>query len=140
LVERARRCADEARARQTEVTRVRRHAELAAGGESPGRLITLTTEELRTVLQLEDVSYRAGPPPPDMATITHWGVSIPGRPDRRDADTAALPVRANGRDVGYFVLRFPRADAGTSLPADDRSAAVAMADQLGVGLARLNQS
>ncbi len=136
LVERARRSAEEARARQAEVTRVRRQAELVAGGESPGRLITLTSAELKDLLGLTDVTYHPGPAPAGMAVLTHWGVSIPGRADRAGADVAALPVRGDGREVGHFVLQFPTAHAGTGISSDDRYTAVAMADQLGVGLAR----
>ena len=48
----------------------------------------------------------------------------------------ALPVRAHGRDLGHFVITLPTAGALMSATTDDRHAAVALADQLGMALLR----
>jgi hypothetical protein len=136
LVERARRSEADALARRAEVERFQRRAELAAGGEPPARLISRTSEELTAMLGLADVAYQRGPIPADIAVLTHWGASVPGRSGPLGDETVALPVRAHGRDLGHFRLVFPQPTAGMSMPADQRHAAVAMADQLGMALLR----
>jgi K+-sensing histidine kinase KdpD len=136
LVERARRSEADALARRAEVEQFQRRAELAAGGEPPARLISRTGEELASMLALADVTYQRGPTPAEMAVLTHWGASVPGRSGPLGDETVALPVRAHGRDLGHFRLVFPRPTAGMSVPADQRHAAVAMADQLGMALLR----
>jgi hypothetical protein len=134
LVERARRSEADALARRAEVEKFRRRAELAAGGEPPARLISRTSEELVSLLALADVTYQRGPMPGDIAVLTHWGALVPSRSG--SLATVALPVRAHGRELGHFRLVFPRPTAGMSVAADQRHAAVAMADQLGMALLR----
>jgi Domain of unknown function (DUF4118) len=136
LVERARRSEADALARRAEVEQFQRRAELAAGGEPPARLISRMSEELASVLALADVTYQRGPVPADMAVLTHWGALVPGGSGPLGDETVALPVRAHGRELGHFRLVFPRPTAGMLVPADQRHAAVAMADQLGMALLR----
>jgi hypothetical protein len=71
-----------------------------------------------------------------MAVLTHWGALVPGGSGPLGDETVALPVRAHGRELGHFRLVFPRPTAGMGVPADQRHAAVAMADQLGMALLR----
>ena len=70
LVERARRNEAAAIARQRELQQVRRRAELAAGGEPPGRLIEQSAEELTELLDLKVCRY-VPTPPPDGAAHLH---------------------------------------------------------------------
>jgi K+-sensing histidine kinase KdpD len=136
LVERARRSQAEADARRREVEQFQRRAELAAWGERPGRLISRTEEELSELLGLVEVSYRAGPPPRELSVLTHNGVRVPGGQVSLGDDVVALPVRAHGRDLGHFLLVFPRATVGVSVSSDRRHSAIATADQLGMALLR----
>jgi K+-sensing histidine kinase KdpD len=136
IVARARRSEAEARAQHSEVERVHRRAELAAGGEPPGRLIARTGDELAAMLGLVDVRYVRGPAPSTMAVLTHWGALLPGGPSPTGAETVALPVRAHGRDVGHFELVFSSPTGGMAVSVDTRHAAVAAADQLGMALLR----
>jgi len=135
LVERRWRSQAEAARRRREVEGFERRAELAALGERPGRLITLTARELTDVLDLVDASYRPGPPPVDLAVVTHQGASVPSAADPGRANLAALPVRAHGRDLGHFLLVLPPT-GGLRADPDRRHAAVALADQLGMALLR----
>ena len=136
LVERARRGEADALARRAEVEQLERRAELAAGGEPPRRLIARAGEELASVLSLADVTYERGPAPAGMAVLTHWGASVPGGAAPGGDETVALPVRAHGRDLGYFRLVFPGPSVGMTVPVDERHFAVAVADQLGMALLR----
>jgi hypothetical protein len=136
IVARARRSHAEATAQRLEVERVHRRAELAAGGEPPGRLIARTSDELAAMLGLVDVRYERGPAPSTMAVLTHWGALLPAGPAPTGADTVALPVRAHGRDLGHFELVFPAPTGGMAVSVDTRHAAVAAADQLGMALLR----
>lgn len=137
LVERARRGEAAAIARRQALDRVERRTELAAGGERPGRLITLSAEELTALLGLEACRYVPEPPPDDLPVFTHGAIRVPGIP-RRDAppNAAALPVRAHGRDLGHFLLVFPTPSAYVATPVDAKHEATALADQLGMALLR----
>lgn len=136
LVERARRHQLDADARRKEVEQFHRRAELASWGERPGRLISRAQEELAEMLGLVGATYQPGPPPSNVSVLTHVGARVPGGPSELGGDIVALPVRAHGRDLGYFVLVFPHATVGISAPADRRHEAVAVADQLGMALLR----
>jgi K+-sensing histidine kinase KdpD len=136
LVERARRSQRIAETRRKEVEQFHRRAELAAWGERPGRLISRTQEELAEMLGLVAATYQPGPPPNNVSVLTHGGARVPGGPSDTGSDVVALPVRAHGRDLGHFMLVFPRATVGISVPADRRHEAVAVADQLGMALLR----
>jgi K+-sensing histidine kinase KdpD len=137
LVERARRSEVAAVERRRQLERIRRRAELAAGGERPGRLIELSARELTEMLDLKVCRYVPTPPPADMPVLTHDAVGVPGTLNG-DAPRSAvtLPVRAHGRDLGHFVLVFPTESYSLRTPLDDRHAAVALADQLGMALLR----
>jgi len=137
LVERARRSEAAALARRRELERVRRRAELAAGGERPGRLIALSADELTEMLGLKACRYVPTAAPEDLPVFTHGSISVPATlSDDLPASAAALPVRAHGRDLGHFVLVFPTASFGIETPPDTKHAAVALADQLGLALLR----
>ena len=137
LVERARRSEAAATARRRALDRVERRAELAAGGERPGRLITLGAEELTELLGLKVCRFVPEPPPEDLPVFTHGAVRVPGIP-RLEAppNAATLPVRAHGRDLGHFLLVFPTPTAYLATPIDAKHAATALADQLGMALLR----
>ena len=134
LVERARRSEREAESRRAHLDRLQRRAELAAGGESHGRLITQTALEIAAVLGQDDVRFDRAPAPATMPLLTHWGARVPS--GATSGARVALPVRAHGRDLGHFVITLPTAGALMSATTDDRHAAVALADQLGMALLR----
>ena len=78
LVERARRRRVAAIARQRELDHVRRHANLAASGEPPGRLIEQSADELTELLDLKVCRYVPTPPPEDLPIFTHDAIRVPG--------------------------------------------------------------
>lgn len=137
LVERARRHERAALARGRELAQVQRRAELAAGGERPGRLIEVSTRELTDLLGLKACRFVPRPVPENLPVFTHTAIVIPGveSPDA-PAGAVALPVRAHGRDFGHFVMVFPTPSYGIDAPIDMKHAAVALADQLGMALLR----
>lgn len=137
LVERARRSEALAITRRRELDRIERRAELAAGGERPGRLITLSAQELTDILDLEACTFVPTPPPEDLPLFTHGAISVPGLvDDSAPRGAAALPVRAHGRDLGHFLLVFSRQTFGIGASIDAKHAATAVADQLGMALLR----
>ncbi len=137
LVERARRSEAAAIARRRDLERIHRRAELAAGGERPGRLIEQSADELTELLHLKVCRYVPEPPPETLPVFTHDAIRVPSDMDR-DAPRAAvaLPVRAHGQDLGHFLLVFPTESFGLGAPVDVKHAAVAVADQLGMALLR----
>jgi K+-sensing histidine kinase KdpD len=137
LVERARRSEAAAIARRRDLERIHRRAELAAGGERPGRLIAQSAEELTELLHLKVCRYVPEPPPETLPVFTHDAIRVPSDMDR-DAPRAAvaLPVRAHGQDLGHFLLVFPTESFGLGASVDVKHAAVAVADQLGMALLR----
>jgi hypothetical protein len=116
---------------------VRRLSELAAGGESRGRLIGIVQGEIVSLLPVRQCRFEPWPTPEDLPELTHNGVLGPGM----DAATppppgrVALPVFGEGHAVGRFVIDLERGSAIT-VPPEDRALAVALADQLGTVLAR----
>jgi Domain of unknown function (DUF4118) len=137
LVDRARRSEAAAIVRRRELDRVQRRAELAAGGERPGRLIALSADELTELLDLKACRFVPTPPPEDLPIFTHGSISVPGvTSEDAPPGAAALPVRAHGRDLGHFLLVFPTASFGIGTSTDAKHAAVAVADQLGMALLR----
>ena len=136
LVERARRSERHADEQRHEVERLQRRAELAASGEPAGRLIMRSAEELADLLDAVDVRYQPGPAAAGVAVLTHDGARVPSGPGAVAPDVLALPVRAHGRDIGHFLLLLPAPHAGMAVPVERRHAAIAVADQLGVGLLR----
>jgi K+-sensing histidine kinase KdpD len=140
LVERARRSAESDVASRLALDSLRQHAELAAGTDSPGRLIGLVSDELTSLLALESCAYANGPLPTEMRELTHRSIVVPSNLDPSVAGLVALPVRAHGRLQGNLVLAMSKSSSDAWLSADQRHAAVALADQLGIGLLRFRDS
>jgi K+-sensing histidine kinase KdpD len=138
LVDRARRSGAAAATKQAEIDAIYRRAELAAGTDEPGRLVGITVQELTQLLDLKSCRYVSGPPARAMPELTHFSVRVPANLDPEVRGLMALPVRAHGRLHGHVVMSFPTAMASTSLTSDQRHAAIALADQLGVGLLRFH--
>ncbi|MGH9251952.1 MAG: hypothetical protein ACRD0W_20910 [Acidimicrobiales bacterium] len=137
LVEWARRNGAAAMARRRELDQIRRRAELAAGGERPGRLIEMSAKELTEILDLKACRYVPTPIPEDLPVFTHTAIVVPGiESENAPQGAVALPVRAHGRDLGHFLLIFPTPLFGIGIPTDVKHAAVALADQLGIALLR----
>lgn len=137
LVERARRSEAAAIARRRDLERIHRRAELAAGGERPGRLIEQSAEELTELLHLKVCRYVPEPSPETLPVFTHDAIRVPSDIGRDAPRTAvALPVRAHGQDLGHFLLVFPTESFGLGASVDVKHAAVAVADQLGMALLR----
>ena len=137
LVERARRSEAAAIARRHDLERIHRRAELAAGGERPGRLIEQSAEELTELLDLKVCRYIPEPPPETLPVFTHDAIRVPSDIDNDAPRSAvALPVRAHGQDLGHFLLVFPTESFGLGASVDVKHAAVAVADQLGMALLR----
>ncbi|MGZ6952249.1 MAG: DUF4118 domain-containing protein [Acidimicrobiia bacterium] len=141
LVFRARRSrlrADESRA---EVVRVRRLSELAAGGESRGRLIGIVQGELVSLLPVRECHFEPRTPH-DMPELTHKGLRIPGSHGagaRTPLGRVALPVFGGGRPMGRFVLDLESGPMGVLVSPEDQALALALADQLGTVLASEGQ-
>ena len=137
LVERARRSEAAAIARRRDLERIRRRAELAAGGERPGRLIEQSVDELTELLDLKACRYVPQPAPDSLPIFTHDAIRVPSAIDDEVPRSAvALPVRAHGQDFGHFLLVFPTESFGLGASVDVKHAAVALADQLGMALLR----
>jgi K+-sensing histidine kinase KdpD len=117
--------------------RLRRQAELAAGSDGVGRLLTLARDELCDLLGVDTCLYEPGPPGPDVVVMTHDGLTVPAG----SAETqpwVALPIRRAGRTVGHFLIAVPpQMDGPVSLARVARPAAVTFADQLGATLDNL---
>jgi K+-sensing histidine kinase KdpD len=136
LVERARRGGAKAAATQGQLDAIYRRAELAAGADEPGRLVQLAAQELTRLLDLQSCYYVPGPIPTPMPELTHNSIRVPGDVDPSASGLIALPVRVHGRLQGHLVMSFRTAAAGIGLTSDQRHAAAAIADQVGVGLLR----
>ena len=74
LVVRARRSEERAAESRAEVVHVRRLSELAAGGESRGRLIGIVQGELVSLLPVRECKFEHGASAHDLPEITHKGV------------------------------------------------------------------
>jgi K+-sensing histidine kinase KdpD len=136
IVARSRRSHAVARRSSREAEHLRHLAELAAGGESSGRLVALVQNELTSILDLKSCRFERPPFRSALPQLRHRGVRVDaGRPDEGLHSQLELPVRGDGRVLGRFVLTMPADGTGIGLPAEDRALAVALADQLGVALA-----
>jgi hypothetical protein len=137
LVVRARRSRMAELAKQRELDRMQRLAELAAGGEPPGRLIQDVQRELIDLLHLEGVHFEWPPFLETLPLIGHGRVLIEEGALATFAPPNAveLPVWGDGRQIGRFVLELPYESIGLLIPSEDRATAVALADQLGSLLA-----
>jgi K+-sensing histidine kinase KdpD len=138
IVARSRRSYAVARRSRREAEHLRRLAELAAGGESAGRLVAVVQNELTTILDLKSVRFERPPFRSALPQLRHRGVRVDvGAPDDHALKSQLeLPVRGGGRLVGRFVLTMAADGSGIQLPAESRALAVALADQLGAALVR----
>jgi len=118
--------------KQHELDRIQRLAELAAGGEPPGRLIRAVEAELTHLLDLEACWFERPPFVATLPVLAHGRVRIAGD-DGGPAESRRLelPVWGDGRQIGRFVLDLPYDTFGMLIPGDDRATAIALADQLG---------
>jgi len=139
VVEWARRSGVRAEAARASLDAVYQRAELAAGADSAGRLIRLAMEELTRLLDLKSCRYVRGPAPRSMPELAHASILVPADVDPAVRGQVALSVRAHGRVQGHVVMAFPAKATGIELSSEQRHAAVAIADQLGVGLLRFHE-
>jgi K+-sensing histidine kinase KdpD len=139
LVERVRRSSARAASSESALKAAYDRAELTAGAENPGALLGLAARELTRLLELKSCQYVSGAIPKSMPELRHNFVRVPANLDRSARGLVALPVKVHGRLQGHFVMTLPELTVGTSLTADQRHAAVALADQVGVGLLRFRE-
>lgn len=137
IVVRSRRSHAVARRSHREAEHLRHLAELAAGGESTGRLVSLVQTELTSILDLKSCRFERPPFPSALPQLRHRGVRLDaGKPDAEGLNSQLeLPVRGGGHLLGRFVLTMPAEGTGLRLPAENRALAVALADRLGAALA-----
>ena len=137
IVARSRHSHAVARRSHWEAEHLRHLAELAAGGESAGRLVALVQSELTSILDLKSCRFERPPFRTALPQLRHGGVRVDaGRPDGEGLHSQLeLPVRGAGRLLGRFVLTMPADGTGIRLPAENRALAVALVDQLGAALA-----
>lgn len=125
---------------RSNLERVSRITELAAGGEPPGRLIRVARRELMTLLDLNDAEFERPPFFDALPRLSHSGLSI--RPtfggdtptDTKRSTKIELPVWAEGLEVGRFVLTLADDATGLEFAPQARTSALALADHLGVAL------
>lgn len=140
IVTRGRRDRHAARVSRSNLERVSRFTELAAGGERPGRLIRVARRELIELLELDDAEFERPPFFDALPRLNHSGLSIPptlatdGHAAARRASQIELPIWAEGLEVGRFVLTLPDEATGLEFAPQARTSALALADQLGVAL------
>ncbi|HSO94910.1 MAG TPA: DUF4118 domain-containing protein [Acidimicrobiia bacterium] len=136
IVARSRRSRAVAQRRSRENEYLRHVAELGAGGESPGRLVTIVRSELVKILDLESCRFERPPFQTALPQLRHRGVRLETEPPDEVGlhNQLELPVRAGGRVVGRFVLTMRTDGTGLRLPTANRAFAVALADQLGAAL------
>jgi hypothetical protein len=138
LVARFRRTQRVAERGASEIARLHRVAELAAGGAPTDDLERAVQDELIGLLDLRDCFFEPLPVGRPLPRLERNG-AVTGATTRRYVDDelslppeVELPVLGRGRQVGRFVLvSDPR--AGASL--EERTVAVALSDQLGAVLA-----
>ena len=125
---------------RTNLERVSRITELAAGGERPGRLIRVARRELMELLDLNDAEFERPPFFDSLPRLSHAGLSIPpvlgidAPSDPKRSSQIELPIWAEGLEVGRFVLTLADDATGLEFPHEARTSALALADQLGVAL------
>jgi hypothetical protein len=140
IVTRSKRDRFAAHVSRSNLERVSRITELAAGGEPPGRLIRVARRELLDLLDLTGCEFERSPFFDALPRLGHSGLTIPptlGADAKSAADRTTrieLPIWAEGLEIGRFVLVL--ADDATGLEFDPaaRTSALALADQLGVAL------
>jgi uncharacterized protein DUF4118 len=140
LVVRARQSRLVAEASRREVHRVRRVAEVGAGGGTTGRLVDVVRNEVVEVLRARGARFERPPFRTALPQLGHGSVTVPadesvsGLPPG-PRNEVELPVYGHGRAIGRLVLVFPVEMTGVTIPPEDRALAVALVDQLGVALA-----
>jgi hypothetical protein len=136
LVERARRSTAAAIAVRRSLDSLYQHAEIAAGTDSPGRLIRIVSDELTELLGLSSCMYRPGSLPSPMPILGHRSILVKGDVPPEALGHIALPVRSHGALQGHLVMELSGPTGRSRISIDQRHAAVALADQLGIGLLR----
>jgi hypothetical protein len=140
IVTRSKRDRFAAHVSRSNLARVSRITELAAGGEPPGRLIRVVQRELMDLLDVNDCEFERPPFFDALPRLSHSGLSIPprlGADPRADADRATrieLPIWGEGLEIGRFVLALPDDATGLEFAPEARTSALALADQLGIAL------
>jgi hypothetical protein len=140
IVTRSKRDRFAAHVTRSNLARVSRITELAAGGERPGRLIRVARRELMELLDLNDAEFERPPFLDSLPRLSHSGLSIPpvvrvgARVDPKRTAQIELPIWAEGLEVGRFVLTLTDDSMGLEFAPEARASALALADQLGVAL------
>jgi hypothetical protein len=140
IVTRGKRHRFAARVSRSNLERVSRITELAAGGEPPGRLIRVARKELMDLLEVDDCEFERPPFLDSLPRLSHAALSIPPNvgaafePAARRESRIELPVWAEGLEVGRFVLTLGDDATGLEFPPEARTSALALADRLGVAL------
>jgi len=125
---------------RSNLARVSRITELAAGGEPPGRLIRVARRELLELLDVNDAEFERPPFLDALPRLSHAGLSIPPNPGSRLQSNShresriELPIWAEGLEVGRFVLTLADDATGLEFAPEARTSALALADRLGVAL------
>jgi hypothetical protein len=140
IVTRGKRHRFAAYATRSNLERVSRITELAAGGEPPGRLIRVARRELIDLLDVSDCVFERPPFLDTLPRLGHGGLSIPPtvgadfQPVVRRETRIELPIWAEGLEVGRFVLTLADDATGLAFAPEARTSALALADRLGVAL------
>jgi K+-sensing histidine kinase KdpD len=140
LVNSARRSGARAAMAQAALDTTYQRAELAAGTDNAGRLIGLAAQQLTRMLELKSCRYVPGPIPRSLPELANNSIRVPSNVDPAERGLVALPVRAHGQIRGYLLMAFPKNTFGTALTSEQRHAATALADQVGVGLLKFHGS
>ena len=140
IVTRSKRDRFAAHVSRSNLERVSRITELAAGGEPPGRLIRVARRELMDLLDLNDCEFERPPFFDALPRLSHSGLTIP---PTLGADAKPPPTgrrgsscRSGPRDSrsGGSCSRSPTTRPGSSSIPAARTSALALADQLGIAL------
>jgi hypothetical protein len=140
IVTRAKRDRFAAHLTRSNLERVSRITELAAGGEPPGRLIRVARRELMELLDLNDAEFERPPFFDALPRLGHSGLSIPPTlgidpaADARRATRIELPIWSEGLEIGRFALTLADDATGLEFAPEARASALALADRLGVAL------
>jgi hypothetical protein len=140
IVTRGKRYRFAAHVSRSNLERVSRITELAAGGEPPGRLIRVARRELMELLEVDECEFERPPFLDSIPRLSHAGLSIPPsvgadfQPAARRESRIELPIWAEGLEVGRFVLTLGADATGLEFAPGARTSALALADRLGVAL------